>query len=183
MEAVAAGATGYLQKETDRERLLSTVRDAVSGELRVPVEVVRRAFEEILGLQGYVLRSDSGGEGDQAGDGSERHLWHPAEVGCRVNAGVGALVRAERTAGWLAARTAFEVMLLQTASELTFRWLAYTVLVRITSSAIELRLDAHRSPPPHQRWRDSHGPVVLGTRHGQAWPPRLGPPPGLTYSL
>ena len=121
VEAVAAGATGYLQKETDRERLLSTVRDAVSGELRVPVEVVRRAFEEIRGggragdaaagltqrereilvsvCPGYVLRSDSGGEGDQAGDRSERHLWHPAEVGCRVNAGVGALVRAERTAG------------------------------------------------------------------------------------
>ncbi len=49
VEAVAAGATGYLQKETDRERLLSTVWDAVSGELRVPVEVVRRAFEEIRG--------------------------------------------------------------------------------------------------------------------------------------
>ena len=52
VEAVAAGATGatgYLQKETDRERLLSTVRDEVSGELRVPVEVVRRAFEEIRG--------------------------------------------------------------------------------------------------------------------------------------
>ena len=48
---------------------------------------------------GYVPRSDSGGEGDQAGDRSERHLWHPAEVGCRVNAGVGDLVRAERTAG------------------------------------------------------------------------------------
>ena len=49
VEAVDAGATGYLQKETDRERLLSTVRDVVSGELRVPVEVVRRAFEEIRG--------------------------------------------------------------------------------------------------------------------------------------
>ena len=49
VEAVAAGATGFLQKETDRERLLSTVRDAVSGELRVPVEIVRRAFEEIRG--------------------------------------------------------------------------------------------------------------------------------------
>ena len=49
VEAVAAGATGYLQKETDRERRLSTVRDVVSGELKVPVEVVRRAFEEIRG--------------------------------------------------------------------------------------------------------------------------------------
>lgn len=31
VEAVAAGAIGFLQKETDRERLLSTVRDAVLG--------------------------------------------------------------------------------------------------------------------------------------------------------
>ena len=29
VDAVAAGATGYLQKETDRERLLSTVRSVV----------------------------------------------------------------------------------------------------------------------------------------------------------
>ena len=128
VEAVAAGSTGYLQKETDREQLLSAVRDAVSGELRVPVEVVRRAFEEIRGggraedaaaltqrereilvsvSKGMSYRPDSGGEGDQAGDRSERHLRHPAEVGCRVNSGVGALVRAERTAGRLAARTAF----------------------------------------------------------------------------
>ena len=47
IEAVAAGATGYLQKETDLERLLSTVRDVASGELRVPGEVVRRVFSGI----------------------------------------------------------------------------------------------------------------------------------------
>ena len=51
VDAVAAGATGFLQKETDRERLLSAVRDAVLGELSVPVEVVRRAFEEIRGTE------------------------------------------------------------------------------------------------------------------------------------
>ena len=41
LEAVAAGATGYLQKETDRERLLSTLRGVFSGELRLPAELVR----------------------------------------------------------------------------------------------------------------------------------------------
>ena len=66
VEAVAAGATGYLQKETDRERLLSTVRDAVSGELRVPVEIVRRAFEEIRG---------GGRAGDATAAGLTQREW------------------------------------------------------------------------------------------------------------
>ena len=47
VEAVAAGATGYLQKETDRERLLAAVRDVVSGDLHLPVVVVRRVFAAI----------------------------------------------------------------------------------------------------------------------------------------
>ena len=47
VEAVAAGATGYLQKETDRERLLAAVRGVYRGELLVPVEVVRRVFVQI----------------------------------------------------------------------------------------------------------------------------------------
>ena len=49
VEAVAAGATGYLQKETGRDRLLSTVRDVAMGELRVPAEVVIRVFAAIRG--------------------------------------------------------------------------------------------------------------------------------------
>ena len=52
VEAVAAGATGYLQKETDRERLLSAMRDVVRGQLRLPVEVVRRTFAAISGGAG-----------------------------------------------------------------------------------------------------------------------------------
>ena len=47
VEAVAAGATGYLQKETDREQLLSAVRNVAQGNLRLPTESVRRAFEAI----------------------------------------------------------------------------------------------------------------------------------------
>ena len=47
VEAVAAGATGYLQKETSRERLLATVRAVSLGELRLPIDVVRSVFAEI----------------------------------------------------------------------------------------------------------------------------------------
>lgn len=47
VEAVAAGATGYLQKETDMERLLETVHGAVQGEFRVPSALVKRVFEGI----------------------------------------------------------------------------------------------------------------------------------------
>ena len=49
VEAVAAGATGYLQKETGRERLLAAVRGVYLGELLVPVDVVRRVFAGIRG--------------------------------------------------------------------------------------------------------------------------------------
>ena len=47
VEAVAAGATGYLQKESGLDRLLSAVRDVANGELRVPAEVVTRVFAGI----------------------------------------------------------------------------------------------------------------------------------------
>ena len=49
LEAVAAGATGYLQKETDRERLLSTVRGVFRGELRLPAEAVRGVIAAVRG--------------------------------------------------------------------------------------------------------------------------------------
>lgn len=49
VDAVAAGATGYLQKETDRERLLSALRGVLRGELRVPAAGFQRAFAEIRG--------------------------------------------------------------------------------------------------------------------------------------
>ena len=47
VEAVAAGATGYLQKDTGLDRLLSAVRDVAMGQLRIPAEVVTRVFAEI----------------------------------------------------------------------------------------------------------------------------------------
>ena len=47
IEAVAAGATGYLQKVAGLDRLLSAVRDVAAGEVRLPAEVVRRVFAGI----------------------------------------------------------------------------------------------------------------------------------------
>ena len=44
MEAVAAGATGYLQKYSGKEDLLRTVRDVAEGEYRIPGDVIRRVF-------------------------------------------------------------------------------------------------------------------------------------------
>ena len=49
VKAVAAGATGYVQKETGREQLLSVVRNVALGNLRLPTESVRKAFEAVRG--------------------------------------------------------------------------------------------------------------------------------------
>ena len=49
LQAVAAGANGYLQKETGREQLLSAVRNVVLGDFRLPPEIVRRAFAAVRG--------------------------------------------------------------------------------------------------------------------------------------
>ena len=47
MEAVAAGATGYLQKYSGKDKLLTTVRDVAEGEYRIPGEVIRNVFAGI----------------------------------------------------------------------------------------------------------------------------------------
>ena len=44
MEAVAAGATGYLQKYSGKEKLLVTVRNIADGEYCIPGDVIRRVF-------------------------------------------------------------------------------------------------------------------------------------------
>ena len=49
VESVAAGASGYLLKETDMEQLLSALRSAAVGDFRLPPEMVRRAFTAIRG--------------------------------------------------------------------------------------------------------------------------------------
>ena len=67
IEAVAAGATGYIQKVSGMERLLTTVRDVAGGELRVPADVVTRVFARI--------RAETGKEGDKGpGDLTQRDM-------------------------------------------------------------------------------------------------------------
>ena len=58
IEAVAAGATGYLQKVSGMDRLLDTVNVVAAGEMRVPPDVVRRMFAKIRG----------GGKGEERQD-------------------------------------------------------------------------------------------------------------------
>ncbi len=47
VEAVAAGAVGYLQKFSGKKALLRTVRDIADGEYRIPASVMGRVFAEI----------------------------------------------------------------------------------------------------------------------------------------
>ena len=47
VQAVAAGATGYLQKFSGKEKLFSTLRDVSRGEFRMPGDIMRRVFQGI----------------------------------------------------------------------------------------------------------------------------------------
>ncbi len=47
IEAVAAGAAGYLQKYSGKSDLLRSVRDVAAGQYRIPADVLRRVFAEI----------------------------------------------------------------------------------------------------------------------------------------
>ena len=47
IEAMAAGATGYLQKYSGKEELLRTVREVAGGEYCIPATAMRRVFAEI----------------------------------------------------------------------------------------------------------------------------------------
>ena len=47
IDAVAAGATGYLQKFSGKDKLLATIQDVVNGEFRIPSDVIRRVFASL----------------------------------------------------------------------------------------------------------------------------------------
>ena len=58
VQAVNAGATGYLQKYSGKEMLLSTVREVASGEFRVQGEAARRLVSGMGSGSGSVAPSD-----------------------------------------------------------------------------------------------------------------------------
>ena len=47
IDAISAGATGYLRKLSGSQKLLDTIRDVADGEYRLPQEVMRRVFAGI----------------------------------------------------------------------------------------------------------------------------------------
>ena len=57
IEAVAAGADGYLQKFTGTEHLLATVRDVAKGEYRMPRDAMRRVFGRLRNAPGQSASS------------------------------------------------------------------------------------------------------------------------------
>ncbi len=57
VEAVAAGADGYLQKLTGTEQLLATVRDVAKGEYRMPRDAMRRVFGRLRNAPGQRVPS------------------------------------------------------------------------------------------------------------------------------
>ena len=52
IDAVAAGATGYLHKHSGPEELADAVRDVARGRLRIPDRSIKKAFEMIRGSRG-----------------------------------------------------------------------------------------------------------------------------------
>ena len=67
IEAVSAGATGYLQKVSGMDRLLSTLKVVAAGEMPVPTEVVPSGLRQDTGRRETGLRPcrpDTEGTGD-----------------------------------------------------------------------------------------------------------------------
>ena len=123
IEAVAAGATGYLQKYSRPEELVEAVLDVARGRLRIPGKVVREVFAIVRGdrefaarqakdkadgagagdpdaiRQRQVVHRDRRGEGQQHRDHPQYPLPHTGEAGHREETGARDLGRAERPGG------------------------------------------------------------------------------------
>ena len=52
VEAIAAGATGYLQKDSGPEELAEAIREVAQGRLRIPDKAIRQVFAMIRSRRG-----------------------------------------------------------------------------------------------------------------------------------
>ena len=59
IEAIAAGATGYLEKYSPPEELVEAVLDVAAGRMRIPEKAVREAFAMVRGARGIASRQAS----------------------------------------------------------------------------------------------------------------------------
>ena len=64
VRAIAAGATGYLQKYSGKEQLLTTLREVAEGEFRIPGDAARRLARAV--------RSPSGDASERLGTLTDR---------------------------------------------------------------------------------------------------------------
>ena len=123
VEAIAAGATGYLQKDSGPEELAEAIREVAQGRLRIPDKSIRRVFAMIRGqragahrepghesadrqgagdpadvCQRQVIRPDRRGQWQQGRYRQELDLPHSGQAGSRYETGDGGLGREERPA-------------------------------------------------------------------------------------
>ena len=123
VRSIAAGATGYLQKYSSKEQLLTTLREVAQGEFRIPGSAARRLSRavrspsadagserlealtnrerEILKLfaGGLDLRADRRDTGNQPIDRAQRRVRRPEEAGLQDPAADGGLGGAHRSGG------------------------------------------------------------------------------------
>ena len=123
IEAIAAGATGYLQKDSGPEELAEAIRDVAQGLLRIPDRSIRRVLAMVRSQRGLtanraldgmtaveqgnpddvcqrqVIRPDRRGQGDQDRGRQERCLPHSGQSGSPFETGARGLGRAQRPAG------------------------------------------------------------------------------------
>ena len=120
VEAIAAGATGYLQKDSGPEELAEAIREVAQGRLRIPDKAIRRVFALIRGQRGLTAsralkaltdrereiltlfasgrsRPDRRGQGHQDRDRQEL-LPHSGQSGSPFETGTRGLGRAQRPA-------------------------------------------------------------------------------------
>ena len=119
IEAVAAGASGYLQKVAGMDQVLGMMNErgcgrgasadrggeaglrqaSARGETEGRQPDPEGEGDTRVVLPGHVIRCDCEGQGSQGGHHSKRHLHHSGEAGRRLEAGDRGVGCAERAAG------------------------------------------------------------------------------------